>query len=96
MSSDSFKQRERSFEEEFFQKQERKLVDKLRETLDKQQTREELEQLTGVKDPGVLDTLIAMNIAKDTFAGFALFVTLRVSSASASISTTPAPRSGAR
>jgi uncharacterized tellurite resistance protein B-like protein len=71
--SDPFKQRERSFEEEFFQKQERKLVDKLRETLQKKQTREELAEVTGIQDPGVLDTLLAMNLAKDTFAAFALY-----------------------
>jgi uncharacterized tellurite resistance protein B-like protein len=73
MSSDAFKQREKSFEAEFFQKQERKLIDKLRETLQQKQTREELEQLTGIRDPKVLDTLIAMNVAKDTFAAFALY-----------------------
>jgi hypothetical protein len=70
---DAFKQREKSFEAEFFQKQERKLIDKLRETLQQKQTREELEQLTGIRDPKVLDTLIAMNVAKDTFAAFALY-----------------------
>ena len=73
MSSDAFKQREKSFEEEFFAKQERKLVDKLRETLQQKHTREELEQLTGIHDAKVLDTLIAMNLAKDTFAAFALY-----------------------
>ena len=85
MSSDSFKQRERSFEEEFFAKQERKLVDKLRETLDKQQTREELEQLTGIKDSGVLDTLMAMNVAKDTFAAFALYPLVEIAWADGSV-----------
>src|SRR5262245_6933233 len=73
MKNDPFKQREKSFEEEFFAKQERKLVDKLRETLQVKQTREELEQLTGIRDPKVLDTLLAMNVAKDTFAAFALY-----------------------
>jgi uncharacterized tellurite resistance protein B-like protein len=73
MSSDPFKQREKSFEEEFFRKQERKLVDKLRETLQKKQTREELAEITGIQDPAVLDTLTAMNLAKDTFAAFALY-----------------------
>jgi hypothetical protein len=48
-------------------------TDKLRATLEQKQTREELEQLTGIKDTGALDTLIAMNVAKDTFAAFALY-----------------------
>ena len=50
-----------------------KLVDKLRETLEQKQTREELEQLTGIQDAGVLDTLIAMNLDKNTFAAFGLY-----------------------
>lgn len=85
MSSDAFKQREKSFEEEFFAKQERKLIDKLRKTLEVQHTREELEQLTGVKDPAALDTLMAMNIAKDTFAAFALYPLVEIAWADGSV-----------
>jgi uncharacterized tellurite resistance protein B-like protein len=85
MSSDAFKQRQKAFEEEFFQKQERKLVDKLRETLAKKQSREELEQVTGIKDAKVLDTLLAMNIAKDTFAAFALYPLVEIAWADGSV-----------
>jgi uncharacterized tellurite resistance protein B-like protein len=73
MSHDALEKRGKSLEEEFFKKQERKLVDKLRETLDKKQSREELERITGIKDLGVIDTLLAMNIAKDTFEAFGLY-----------------------
>jgi len=78
MSSEAFEKRRRAFEEEFFQKQERKLVDKLRDTLQKKHTREELEQISGIHDPGVLDTLMAMHVAKDTFAAFVLYPLVEV------------------
>ncbi len=78
MSNDTLDNRRKAFEEEFFQKQNRKLVEKLRATLEQKQTREELAQLTGIKDAAVLDTLLAMNIAKDTFAAFALYPLVEV------------------
>jgi uncharacterized tellurite resistance protein B-like protein len=78
MSSEAFEKRRRAFEEDFFNKQSHKLIDKLRETLEQQQTREELEQLTGIHDPDVLDTLMAMHLAKDTFAAFALYPLVEV------------------
>jgi len=78
MSSEAFDKRRRAFEEDFFNKQSQKLVDKLRETLHKKQTREELEQISGIHDPGVLDTLMAMHLAKDTFAAFALYPLVEV------------------
>jgi uncharacterized tellurite resistance protein B-like protein len=78
MSNEGFEKRRKAFEEEFFQKQNQKLVDKLRSTLQKKQTREELAQLTGIQDAGVLDTLMAMNLAKDTFAAFALYPLVEV------------------
>jgi uncharacterized tellurite resistance protein B-like protein len=73
MSGEGFDKRRKAFEEEFFQKQSQKLVDKLRETLQQKQTREELAEVTGIHDAGVLDTLMSMHIAKDTFAAFALY-----------------------
>jgi hypothetical protein len=85
MSSDAMKKREKAFEEEFFQKQERKLVEKLRQTLEKKQTREELEQVTGISDPAVLDTLMAMNLARDTFAAFALYPLVEIAWADGSV-----------
>jgi uncharacterized tellurite resistance protein B-like protein len=78
MSSEAFEKRRRAFEEDFFNKQSQKLIDKLRETLQKQQTREELEQISGIHDPAVLDTLMAMHLAKDTFAAFALYPLVEV------------------
>jgi len=78
MSHDAFERRRRAFEEEFFDKQSHKLIDKLRATLQKEHTREELIELTGIHDPAVLDTLMAMHVQKDTFAAFALYPLIEV------------------
>jgi len=78
MTSEAFEKRRRAFEEDFFNKQSQKLVDKLRETLEKQHTREDLEQITGIHDADVLDTLMAMHLAKDTFAAFVLYPLVEV------------------
>lgn len=73
MANEALEKRGKALEEEFFQKQNRKLVDKLKATLEQKQTRDDLAEVTGIQDPAVLDTLLAMNIAKDTFAAFALY-----------------------
>jgi uncharacterized tellurite resistance protein B-like protein len=78
MSGDAFEKRRQAFEEEFFNKENQKLKDKLRAELDKQHTREELVELTGVQDPRVLDALMALNVDKGTFAAFALLPLLEV------------------
>jgi uncharacterized tellurite resistance protein B-like protein len=73
MSGDAFKSRERALEEEFFAKHNRKLVDKLRQTLETKKSREELERLTGIHDDGVLDTLLGLGVDHTTFAAFGLY-----------------------
>lgn len=78
MSGDAFTKRRQAFEEEFFNKENQKLKDKLRAELNKQHTREELVELTGVQDPRVLDALVALNVDKGTFAAFALLPLLEV------------------
>jgi uncharacterized tellurite resistance protein B-like protein len=78
MSGDAFNKRRQAFEEAFFNKYNQKLVDKLRETLAKQLTREELERLTGIHDPAVLDTLMNLHVEKGTFAAFALYPLVEV------------------
>lgn len=85
MSNEALENRRKAFEEEFFQKQNRKLVEKLRATLEVKQTREELAQLTGIQDAAVLDTLLAMNIAKDTLAAFAIYPLVEVAWADGSV-----------
>lgn len=78
MSGDGFDKRRQALEEEFFKKHNQKLADKLRVELAKKHTREELVQLTGIHDAGVLDTLMAMNVDKSTFAAFGLYPLVEV------------------
>jgi uncharacterized tellurite resistance protein B-like protein len=78
MSGDAFDKRRQALEEEFFKKHNQKLVDKLRAELDKKLTRQELEQLTGISDAGVIDTLLRMNLDKTTFAAFGLYPLVEV------------------
>jgi len=78
MSGDAFEKRRQALEEEFFNKYNQKLADKLRVALEKQHTREELEQLTGIHDAGVLDTLMALHVDKSTFAAFGLYPLVEV------------------
>jgi uncharacterized tellurite resistance protein B-like protein len=78
MSGDAFQKRRQAFEEEFFNKYNQKLVDKLRVMFEKERTREELEQITGIHDTAVLDTLIALHVEKSTFAAFALYPLVEV------------------
>ncbi len=78
MSGDAFIKRRQAFEEEFFNKYNQKLIDKLRVTLEKQHTREELEQLTGIHDPAVLETLMTLHVDKSTFAAFGLYPLVEV------------------
>jgi len=78
MSGDAFDKRRQALEEEFFKKHNQKLVDKLRGELDKKHTREELAELTGIRDPGVLDTLMSLNVDKTTFAAFGLYPLVEV------------------
>jgi len=78
MSIEALEKRGKALEEEFFKKQNQKLVDKLRTTLEQKQTREELEQLTGIHDAAVLDTLISMKLDKTTFAAFGLYPLVEV------------------
>ncbi len=78
MSGEGFDKRRQALEEEFFKKHNEKLAEKLRRTLEEKQTRAELEQLTGIHDAAVLDTLLAMRLDKTTFAAFGLYPLVEV------------------
>lgn len=78
MDRDAFEERRKSLEEEFFAKREKKLVDKLRRTLEQEQPREMLRQTTGITDESVIDTLIALHVDSDTLAAFTLYPLVEV------------------
>lgn len=78
MTRDLFEERRKGLEEEFFVKREQQLVAKLRKTLEKEAPRETLTKLTGIEDPHVLDTLVALHVDRDTLAAFALYPLVEV------------------
>jgi hypothetical protein len=78
MDRDPFEARRKGLEEEFFAKREARLVDKLRRTLEKEEPRETLKKVTGIQDEGVIDTLVALNVDRDTLAAFALYPLVEV------------------
>ncbi|HWP66583.1 MAG TPA: TerB family tellurite resistance protein [Candidatus Limnocylindria bacterium] len=78
MPRDIFEERRKGLEEEFFAKREQQLVQKLRETLEKEQPRETLRELTGIQDEAVLDTLVKLHVNRDTLAAFALYPLVEV------------------
>jgi hypothetical protein len=78
MSDDALHRRERALEEEFFQRKNQQLLDKLRATFDQEVTREKLQAATGITDPKVLERLIALQVRGETMAAFALYPLVEV------------------
>jgi len=78
MSSDVFEKRRQALEDEFFKKREQGLIEKLRKTLETEHPRDTLKQLTGIQDESVIDTLVALNVNRDTLAAFGLYPLVEV------------------
>ena len=78
MSSNPFEDRRRALEDEFFMKRDRALIEKLRATLEKENPRETLKQLTGIEDESVIDTMVALHVDRDTLAAFGLYPLVEV------------------
>ena len=62
MSTDSLDDRRKALEEQFFQKHEKELVAKLKDAAAKEASRDELQHLTGINDPAVLDPLASLKL----------------------------------
>ncbi len=62
MSQDAFDDRRRALEEQFFQKHEKELVQKLKDDAQRQHSREELQRLTGISNDQVLDALANLKL----------------------------------
>ena len=62
MATDSLDDRRKALEEQFFQKHEKELVQKLKDAAAKEASRDELQHLTGINDPAVLDTLASLKL----------------------------------
>jgi tellurite resistance protein len=85
MPTDMFESRRKSLESDFFAKRERELIEKMRVVLEKERPRETLEKFTGITDPKVVDTLIALHVNHNTLAAFALYPLVEIAWADGSV-----------
>jgi hypothetical protein len=72
MDKDIFKERERSFEEEYFRRHDAKLIEKLRERAKLDEIVEALAVKLQIDDPVLLRRIIALGVTLDTGAAFLL------------------------
>ncbi|HTF88669.1 MAG TPA: hypothetical protein VK843_09685 [Planctomycetota bacterium] len=77
--------RGRTLEEEFFRKEEAKLLERLRAQKQKLVTREGLQQATGISDSAAIDRLLAMGISPQTLTALALVPLVQVAWASGGV-----------
>jgi hypothetical protein len=64
--------RKKALEDEFFQRQEKQLIEDLRKQAERVETRRELADVSGIEDEAVLDRLLAMGISARTLAPLSL------------------------
>jgi hypothetical protein len=72
MSQDFLGDRKQALEEAFFKKAEKAQVDAYREKLARKAQRDQLRELSGMDDEGVLDALIELGVSAETMAALAL------------------------
>lgn len=77
-NSDVLGDRGRALEEEFFRKQEEKILAGLREAKQQAATREALAKSSGISNPAVLDLLSKLNVHAETVAALALVPLIEV------------------
>lgn len=78
MSKNAFESRRIAFEEEYFEKKDAQLVDKLKAIFHKKLDREALRRDTGITDEQVLDRLMALNVSGEMMSAFKLMPLLEV------------------
>ena len=78
-------QRGRTLEDEFFRKEEAKLLERMRTQRKQQVTREELQKATGITDAATLDRLTGMGLALETLTALALVPLVEVAWASGGV-----------
>ncbi len=62
----------RTFEDEFFRKEDQRLMERLRELREKVASREALEKVSGIKNEAILDKLLQLGIRAEVLAALAL------------------------
>ena len=90
MSSNSpeiLRDRGRSLEDQFFHKEDQRLVAKLKELREAEVTREALGKASGISDPAVLDRLMKLGIRAETLAALAVVPLAEVAWADGSLDT---------
>jgi hypothetical protein len=65
-------ERGKTLEDEFFRKEDARLIEKLRELKAKEATREELSRISGIKNTGILDRLIQLGIHTETLVALSI------------------------
>ncbi|HKA62051.1 MAG TPA: hypothetical protein VKH83_06470 [Methylomirabilota bacterium] len=85
MDKDMFKDRERSFEEEYFRKHDAKLLQKLRERARLEEIAEELAVKLQVDNPKLLERIMALGVTLDTASAFLLAPLVQVAWAGGSV-----------
>ena len=76
----------RSREEEYFRRKDRELVEKMRQAAAASQARHELEERSGIHDPGMLQELEALGFTPDTVALLPLVPIVQVAWAESGVS----------
>lgn len=72
MNNESLRERGNSLEEEFFRKQNERLIEQLRQTETREQAREHMTAASGVHDPDIIDQLLDSGMTAATAAALAL------------------------
>lgn len=82
---DSLSERGRSMEDEFFRREDAKLIEKLRALKNAETTREQLAKATGITSKDVLDKLMALKIGGETAAALSVLPFVEVAWADGSL-----------
>jgi hypothetical protein len=65
-------ERGKTLEDEFFRKEDARLIEKLRELKAKEATREELSRISGIKNTAILDRLIQLGVHAETLVALSI------------------------
>ena len=79
------RERGRSLEEEFFRREDARLKERLRQTAERESVREALVRASGIKDPKVIDRLIALDVSPETVTALSLVPLVEVAWADGSL-----------
>ena len=79
------RERGRSLEEEFFRREDARLRENLRQAAQRESTREALARASGIKNPTVIDRLIALDVHPETVTALSLVPLIEVAWADGSL-----------